>query len=1133
MKKGLFLIGLLISCSHLLFAQNISDWFPEGGLRHMSSSTADYYNIDTDSISVVGPYTMGVDPIVWGYTVNRISGDTADFEILVTEYDVKNGGVANATKWDSAAAIAFNVDSTMDLSTGFYKGLDNKVTIQINFFEYGSRTNSSFNPGSGGVAKMQLVGISAPNFNHGVGRLHAAEMYRFDNLSSSADDFFLSDTCQQLDILKLPTDTVAYAGEDISGSWLTTQESGGLYPYNQAPDVVFFHTMEAQNTCDANSNNRMETEEATYNILLNFANSVAISRQDIRKAGNANSGQLSSFGFYVDSLLYVNATKLWDIDEDNDGITDINESGGNNPEGDEDGDGIDNYLDVVDDGNGGDGSTTDYTDDDGNGIPDVYDFDGDGIANHLDLDADNDGIPDIIEAGGVDTDGNGIVDNINHNGVLTNDTDGDGLDDAYDPDNGGISLSDIDSDNDGLMNSLDLDADNDGILDIVEAAGPGADANNDGFVDQYNPGTGTFNGASDNDGNGYSNTYDTDNGGTAMILTGTDTDVDGLPDSYANGDTDNDIRPDFVDVDADNDGILDNLEAQATGQSGTQTYVPNSLTVDANGVPTAYSSYSNYDTDNSTVLSTTYGILPYNHDGDGSPDYIDTDSDNDGDPDVDEAWDSAYDGDGASQYNCSTDADGDGLLSCFDANDGDITVVINANDPPDDNAFEAILNGGNVSASTFASMDGTTVLYYDVFPNNSGDSGDVQPDWRDDNSGCVVGAAIQYPITGTDAIFSGGVHTSNPALPVGSIRASDYCEGLIEAGWKYYFDPVNPSKVLFSIEHGANTTQIDYIEMRRDTTSARKVTNPGSKDGYFVMARDWFVRTVNDAPLTANVNIRFYFDPADSIALESAADVYSSSVSRAKTAPVWFKTDNQFSNAQIDAADGLSSQAGYVVLPAAAYGVEGGVHYVQFDGLSSFSGGGLGIGVEGTLPVEWLDFSAQWQEDDAYLSWSTASEINTDHFAIERSVDGQSYQRMGEVEAAGHSASIRSYQFVDPNVANLKNERVYYRLKQVDQDGMSDYSSTVELLIDGKASLAVFPSPLQAGEKLMVRYITEHQALNQIKVSNQMGQEIYREKLPRNARGEMQISTANWPAGVYQVQMTMGAKMITQRVVIK
>ncbi|MCK8481384.1 DUF11 domain-containing protein, partial [Psychroserpens algicola] len=89
-----------------------------------------------------------------------------------------------------------------------------------------------------------------------------------------------------------------------------------------------------------------------------------------------------------------------DLDDDNDGILDVNEAGGNDPDGDEDGDNIPNWLDILDDGDSGDGSTTDYTDANNDGIPDIYDFDGDGIPNHFDTDSDNDGCPDAVEAAG-------------------------------------------------------------------------------------------------------------------------------------------------------------------------------------------------------------------------------------------------------------------------------------------------------------------------------------------------------------------------------------------------------------------------------------------------------------------------------------------------------------------------------------------------------------------------------------------------------------------------------------------------------------------------------------------------------------------------------------------------------------
>lgn len=95
-----------------------------------------------------------------------------------------------------------------------------------------------------------------------------------------------------------------------------------------------------------------------------------------------------------------------DLDDDNDGILDSVESGGNNPNGDQDGDGLPNYLDTTN--NSGqsatyiaraDGSTTNYTDADSDGVPDVYEAssDSDSVPNHLDLDSDNDGCSDSNE----------------------------------------------------------------------------------------------------------------------------------------------------------------------------------------------------------------------------------------------------------------------------------------------------------------------------------------------------------------------------------------------------------------------------------------------------------------------------------------------------------------------------------------------------------------------------------------------------------------------------------------------------------------------------------------------------------------------------------------------------------------
>ncbi|MEE9342462.1 MAG: ASPIC/UnbV domain-containing protein, partial [Gammaproteobacteria bacterium] len=123
------------------------------------------------------------------------------------------------------------------------------------------------------------------------------------------------------------------------------------------------------------------------------------------------------------------------------------------------------------------------------GSRNLLDADGDSILNGFDLDSDNDSIPDVVEVGLFDADGNGIVDDlVNQQGTITSprDTDGDGIPDfldlesqnasnngtAYDMATG--SYASLDTNNDGMINGNDAqggtDANGNGIDDAVESA---------------------------------------------------------------------------------------------------------------------------------------------------------------------------------------------------------------------------------------------------------------------------------------------------------------------------------------------------------------------------------------------------------------------------------------------------------------------------------------------------------------------------------------------------------------------------------------------------------------------------------------------------------------------------------------
>lgn len=356
-------------------------------------------------------------------------------------------------------------------------------------------------------------------------------------------------------------------------------------------------------------------------------------------------------------------------------------------DGDVDGDGIPNYLDLDFPGR---------IDSNNDGVDDRFDADLDGIPNMFDLDSDNDGIPDVVEAGGVDENGDGKLDNFI-------DTDGDGLSDQVDANlsgafNSGLGLGLKDNDGDGVPNMFDLDSDADGIPDVREVGG--IDANNDGRVDNFIDLNGDgmadhIMGANallrtgpDTNGDGRANSYpyhdmdkdnlpnpyDIDSDGDGMLdlveQGFLDTNFDGRADGLlVNGwtttisylptlvlrDYDNDGKPDYLDIDSDNDGITDHIE----GPSTFDYKMPLGIDSDGDGLDDAHDSQPN--------VWGGSGVFPIDTDGDFIPDYLDSDTDGDGSPDLKEGHDYNFDG----IFNENTvltgiDTDGDGLDDRFD-----------------------------------------------------------------------------------------------------------------------------------------------------------------------------------------------------------------------------------------------------------------------------------------------------------------------------------------------------------------------------------------------------------------------------------------------------------------------------------
>ena len=298
-----------------------------------------------------------------------------------------------------------------------------------------------------------------------------------------------------------------------------------------------------------------------------------------------------------------------DLDSDNDGITDIWENGQSSLDADRNGR-VDAFADADRDGLA---SEFDMNDMDASvitsGFP-VLDTDMDGTADLGDLDADGDGLFDIVEARGEDGNADGRVDSFT-------DADGNGLAALVDPAEMGTPLLVPDTDGDARFNFQDVDDDGDSILTRFEAP----DANGDRVPTD----------ARDSDMDGFADYLDADDDGDRVPtrLEAPDANADGDPSDARNTDGDlvgGDVLPDYLDVDDDADGLNTRDESP---DPNNDSLIDDALNTDGDAV----ANWLDPDDDDDGIPTSTEvrdGMTHGNDvDGDSQPNWLDLDSDGD------------------------------------------------------------------------------------------------------------------------------------------------------------------------------------------------------------------------------------------------------------------------------------------------------------------------------------------------------------------------------------------------------------------------------------------------------------------------------------------------------------------------
>jgi hypothetical protein len=182
----------------------------------------------------------------------------------------------------------------------------------------------------------------------------------------------------------------------------------------------------------------------------------------------------------------------------------------------------------------------------------------------------------------------------------------------------------------------------------------------------------------------------------------------------------------------------------------------------------------------------------------------------------------------------------------------------------------------------------------------------------------------------------------------------------------------------------------------------------------------------------------------------------------------------------------------------------------------------------GMLPTKLNYFKGSIANQQVTLSWQTVTEQQMDKFVIESSYDGQSFFTLDSVKAAGFSNTAKNYSYTQ---RNPRSGKIYYRLKQVDQNGDYEYSSItmVNSVNDTYTALSVYPNPV--ANTLTVR----HQLATgqeQCTIHNMQGV-VMAQKTLKPGTIQSSFDVQHLAAGAYMVVVSNGKEKYTEMLLKK
>lgn len=208
------------------------------------------------------------------------------------------------------------------------------------------------------------------------------------------------------------------------------------------------------------------------------------------------------------------------------------------------------------------------------------------------------------------------------------------------------------------------------------------------------------------------------------------------------------------------------------------------------------------------------------------------------------------------------------------------------------------------------------------------------------------------------------------------------------------------------------------------------------------------------------------------------------------------------------------------------------------DEWSANAGSGYTLSFGGTasldcsiLPVELTEFNVEYAPDldIADVTWTTETERDCDYFVIEHSTNGTDFFDVAQIQGQGNTTSETQYYFGHKDPAVGIN---YYRLRQVDFNGDTDYSEikTINILDEAYDMISAYPNPTTGKTDVIFNCYSKEEST--LKLYNPQGKLIESKVLNCTPGGNrVSLDLSNERSGIYFVAISTNDKVYTTQIV--